>query len=275
MVYTPVVNWMFAALLVAANICCSYSQEHIDVKGAKGIAFIQGDISENKARENAINEAKKNALHKARITEHINAYEQLFSSQVNNDYAQFFSSDIQSEIQGAVASYSIVDETKSIHPTTTQVVYTVVMDADVIKYNTKADYSFRVQVDSLQPLYKNEDKLTFTVASTHDCYLTIFNITDHDASVLFPNCIETDQFIQKEVKTGFPRKKSKLDYILETERKTEMNRLIFVFTKQRLPYLAATGDEQLTEAEKIMTWIYTIPPDQRCIFYSQFHILKN
>lgn len=266
---------MFAAILFAANISCLYSQKHIEVKGAKGIAFIQGDISENKARENALNEAKKNALQKAHITEHINAYEQLFSSQVNNDFAQFFSSDLHSEIQGAVASFNIVDELKSIHPTTNQIVYTVVIDAEVIKYDTKADYSFRVQVDSIQPLYKNADKLTFTVAATHDCYLTIFNITDHDASVLFPNCIETDQFVPKEEKLSFPRKKNKLDYMLETERKSEMNRLIFVFTKQRIPYLAASGDEQLTEAEKIMTWIFTIPPDQRCIFFSQFYLIKN
>ncbi len=53
-----------------------------------------------------------------------------------------------------------------------------------------------------------------------------------------------------------------------------MNRLIFVFTKTRLVYLWAKGDAQTTTSEKILSWIYAIPPDQRCLIYQQFNVIR-
>jgi hypothetical protein len=266
---------MFAAILFAANICVCIAQDRIRVKGVVGSAYIYGDISENQAREKAIEEAKKEALKKAHIAENISAYEQLYTTQVNDNFAQFFSSDVQSEIQGAVDSCHITDEHKEINPTTNIIEYKVTLNAEVIKYDTKADYSFKVQVDSIQKLYKQDDKLTFSLKTTQNCYLTIFNITDHDASVMYPNVIEKDQFIPAETQYSFPRKSRLLDYVLETAKDQEMNRLIFVFTKKRIPYLAAKGEEQLTTKESILSWIYSMPPDQRCLFYQQFYILSK
>lgn len=265
---------MFAAIFFAANICFANAQERIKVKGARGMAYISGDVSENQAKERAINEAKIDALKKAHIAEHINASELLLSSQVNNDFAQFFNSDIRSEIQGAVTTYTIVKENKIVNPNINQIEYSVVIDAEVIKYKMRSDFTFKAEVDSVLPVYKNADNLKFSLKTTQDCFLTIFNITDHDASLMFPNIIEKDQQIRKEQKYKFPLESTLLDYALETDKKDEMNRLIFAFIKTRIPFLAAKGDEQLTDNEKIMTWIYSIPPDQRCTVYKQFHILK-
>lgn len=265
---------MFAAIFFAANICFCSAQEIIQVKAAFGMAYISGDVSENQAKERALNEAKIDALKKAHIAEHINASELLLSSQANNDFAQFFNSDIQSEIQGAVTTYSIVSEDKKVNSNINQIEYSVTIDAEVVKYKTKSDFTFKAEVDSVLPVYKNGDKLIFSMKTTEDCFLTIFNITDHDASVMFPNIIEKEQQIRKELRYGFPLKSVLLDYALETDKKDEMNRLIFVFTKTRISFLAAKGNEQLTDSEKIMTWIYSIPPDQRCVVYKQFHILK-
>lgn len=265
---------MFAAICIAANIYFCSAQEIIQVKAARGMAYISGDVSENQAKERAINEAKIDALKKAHIAEHINASELLLSSQVNNDFAQFFNSDIQSEIQGAVTTYTIVKEDKIINPNINQIEYSVLIDAEVIKYKTQSDFTFKAEVDSVLPVYKNSDKLIFSMRASQDCFLTIFNITDHDASLMFPNTIEKEQQILKEQQYRFPLKRTLLDYVLETNKKDEMNRLIFVFTKTRIPFFAAKGDEQLTDNEKIMTWIYSIPPDQRCTVYKQFHILK-
>lgn len=265
---------MFAAIWIAANICFCRAQEIIQVKDARGMAYISGDVSENQAKERAINEAKIDALKKAHIAEHINASELLLSSQVNNDFAQFFNSDIQSEIQGAVTTYTIVKEDKIVNPNINQIEYSVLINAEVIKYKTQSDFKFKAEVDSVLPVYKNSDKLIFSLKASQDCFLTIFNITDHDASVMFPNVIEREQQILKEQQYRFPLKWTLLDYVLETNKKDEMNRLIFVFSKIRIPFFAARGDEQLTDNERIMTWIYSMPPDQRCTVYKQFHILK-
>lgn len=100
-------------LLFATNFC--FAQKKITVKGIKGVGYIAGDVSENQARQNAINDAKVNALKQAGIEEHINTYQTLFSSQNSNDFSQFFSSDIQSEMQGAVESCKIISEEKTIN----------------------------------------------------------------------------------------------------------------------------------------------------------------
>jgi hypothetical protein len=267
-------TWMFAACILAANIYFCRAQDIIKVKDAHGVAYISGDVSENQAKQRAINEAKINALKKAHIVEHVNASELLLSSQVNNDFSQFFNSDIQSEIQGAVTTYTITNEDKKVNPNINQIEYSIVIDADVIKYKTQSDFEFKSEVDNVLPVYKSADNLKFSIKTTQDCYLTIFNITDHDASMMFPNIIEKDQKLQKETNYQFPLKSNLLDYTLETDKTDEVNRLVFVFTKTRMPYLAIKGDEQLTDNEKIMTWIYSIPPDQRCTVYKQFHILK-
>src|ERR1035438_6449104 len=118
-----------------------YSQKSINVKDITGTAFIDGDISPNKAKIDALNDAKINALKKAGIEEHINSYQMLFTSQAKNDYTQFFNSDIQSEIQGAVKTYKIKSERVYINSNNV-IVSEVIIDAWVIKYDSKPDIKF-------------------------------------------------------------------------------------------------------------------------------------
>lgn len=263
---------MFVTFIFVTNMC--FSQEIVSVKNAKGVSYIDGDISKNQARQNAINEAKIEALKKAGIGEFISSYETLFKSQVNNDFTQFFHSDIQSEMQGNIKSYFIKIDTVFYNKDVKQLEYNVIIDADVIKYNTKADPSFDAKIEGVKGAYNNQDKLTFSIKTTSDCYLTIFNITDHDASVMYPNAIEKNQFFLKDTLYKFPIASEQLDYELDAQKNKEANRLIFVITKQPIKYLDITGDAQLTETEKILTWIYSIMPDQRKVIYSQFEIVK-
>ncbi|MCI1640287.1 MAG: DUF4384 domain-containing protein [Bacteroidales bacterium] len=265
-------------ILIIANFCFCNAQtvpDIIQIKGAEGSAYIYGDVSENQAREKALEEAKIDALKKAHIAEQIGSYEQLYSCQTNNKFSQFFDSNVQSEIRGSILSYTIVSEGQKIDKDIDKIEYAIMIDAEVIKYKTAADYTFTAEVDKILPVYKNEDKLTFSLKTSQDCYLTIFNITDHDASLMFPNIIEKEQDIGKEKEYNFPLKSNIIDYVLETDKENEINRLIFVFTKTRIPYLSAEGDGQTTSREKIMTWIYTIPPDQRILIYRQFHIVRD
>ena len=103
-------NLLFALVLFLLTFNLS-AQKLVKVSGIKGVSYISGDVSVNQAKYSAINEAKINALKAAGIGENIKSYQLLFSSQEKNEYAQFFSSDIQSEIQGAVASYDIINQT--------------------------------------------------------------------------------------------------------------------------------------------------------------------
>lgn len=270
----PLLRAVLVIAWLAITSTC-FSQEIISVSDIKGIGYIAGDVSENQARQNALNEAKIEALKKAHVAEYINSYQTLFNSQANNDYSQFFNSDIQSEIQGAVKSYTIKNEKKQLNTQTDQIEYHVTIDAEVIKYETKADVSFEAIVDGIKGVYNNHDKLVFSLKTTKDCYLTIFNITDKDASLMYPNAMEKAQLFEKEKKYTFPLAADRLDYEMETTQKDkETNRLIFVFTKTPIAYLNISGEMQLTDVEKIFTWIYSIMPDQRRVEYFQFFIVK-
>ncbi len=248
-----------------------FSQKTTEVKDIKGTAFISGDVSPNQAKAQALNDAKINALKAAGIREHINSTQLLFTSQQKNDFSQWFSSDIQSEIQGAVQSYQVKGE-RVYCKSDFEIVSEVTIDASVIKYETKPDITFDAHIEGIKGAYNNDDKLTFSVKTTQACYLTIFNITDKEALVLYPNFYEKQIALNVSEQYKFPI--AKIDYTLHTDMKPqETNRLIFVFTKTAVPFIKM-NKEQVTTNENIFSWIYSIMPDQRKVEYLTLTIQK-
>jgi hypothetical protein len=240
-----------------------FAQKTTKVDNIAGSSAVAGDVSPNTARIQALNNAKINALKAAGIDEHINSYQILFSSQLKNDYTQFFSSDIQSEIQGAVRSYKINSE-KLYCKSAGEISYDVNIDATVVKYDTRPDPAFTANIGGVKGVYGNGDNLAFNLKATKDCWLTIFNITDKEALLLYPNDYEKQSELKKLENYSFPT--AKIDYTLGNEtKKDETNRLIFVFTKEFIPYIKT--NKQVTSHEDIFSWIYSIPPDKRKVEY--------
>ena len=247
------------------------AQKLVKVTGIKGISYISGDVSPNQAKSLALNDAKINALKAAGIGENIKSYELLFSSQEKNEYSQFFSSDIQSEIQGAVTSYDIINQA-TIKKNEIELYIEITINASVIKYETKPDNTFDAYIEGLKGVYNNHDKLVFTVKTTQPCYLTIFNINDVDATLMYPNSYEKQNPFKAIEVYKFPI--GQVDYELETSlNDTESNRLIFVFTKTAVPFIKMDKD-QLTTNDAIFNWIYSIMPDQRKVEYRSLIIQK-
>ena len=258
----------FLAFLLAFQVS---AQKQVKVSGIKGTAIISGDVSPNQAKLIALNDAKINALKAAGIGENIKSYQLLFSSQEKNEFSQFFSSDIQSEIQGAVSSYEITNQA-TVKKSDEILNIEITIDASVIKYETKPDNTFDAYIEGLKAVYNNHDKLTFTVKTTQDCYLTIFNITDVDATLMYPNNYEKQNSFNSIKVYHFPL--GQVDYSLETDLKEkESNRLIFVFTKTAVPFIKMDKD-QVTTNEAIFNWIYSIMPDQRKVEYRSLVIQK-
>lgn len=247
------------------------AQKTINVKDIKGIAYISGDISFNKAKDLALNDAKINALKAAGIAENIQSYQLLFSSQDKNEYSQFFSSDIQSEIQGAVESFVIKNQT-TIKKSEIELYIEITIDATVIKYDTKPDILFDAFIEGVKAVYNNHDHLVFSIKSSQPCYVTIFNINDTEATLMYPNSYEKSFSLKATELYNFPL--GKVDYQLETSLKDiETNRLIFVFTKTAIPFIKMDKD-QVTTSDAIFSWIYSIMPDQRKVEYRSLVIKK-
>jgi hypothetical protein len=249
----------------------STAQKIVKVTGVKGLAYITGDVSPNQAKVQALNDAKINALKAAGIGENIKSYQLLFTSQEKNDYSQFFNSDIQSEIQGAVESFSIVNET-TVKKSDFELYLEITIDAAVIKYETKPDITFDANIEGLKAVYNNHDNLSFSLTTSQNCYLTIFNINDSEATLMFPNAYERKNSLLAKQSYKFPL--GNVDYELETNLKDkESNRLIFVFTKTEIPFIKMDKD-QVTSSEAIFSWIYSIMPDQRKVDYQTIFIVK-
>lgn len=258
-------------VLMAVFPLASKAQEYIEIKGATGVGVLAGRISEEAARQDAINKAKLEALRMAGITEHLQSYELLFTSETDHDYSQFFSSDVHSEMQGTVVDVDIVSETRSLNPRSNLFEVEVTINAIVVKYDTRPDPAFNTRVTGIHAVYNNGDTLTFRVFSTLDAHLHIFNINDNEAYLMYPNPWEESKIIEAGSTKRFPF--GLVDYVLEKQTRTpEENRLIFVFTKQPVRFLDFINEAQETYSENIFKWIYSISPDMRHTNYQTFTI---
>jgi hypothetical protein len=247
------------------------AQETIVVGEARGKGIIAGRISEVEARQEAINNAKVEALRKAGVKENLQQYEMLFKSEVNHDFSEFFSSDIQAELNGAVQNYEVIKDEKKIDSTTGLFTVEVTISATVIIYSSKPDPAFNIRINGVKGVYNEGENLAFTIFSTKKAYLHIFNITDTEATVLYPNQWEKYKEIESERDIQFPM--GQVDYpMYASGKKPEMNRLVFVFTKEPILYLNYKGEDRVTNPESIFSWIYGMTPDLRRVEYITFTI---
>ena len=267
--YQKISKLLLCLFLFFINILSA--QQKSKVTNIKGTSLIVGDVSPNQAKIEALNDAKINALKKAGIVENINSNQLLFTSQKQNDYSQFFTSVIQSEMQGAIESYEIKSERINCL-NDNEIIYEASIDATVIKYDSKPDVSFDANIEGIKSVYNNDEKLSFDVTTTQTSYLTIFNITDKEAFVIYPNLYEKQMKLTQTSSYKFPIEK--IDYTLHTDLKIqETNRLIFVFTKKSIQFIKMDKDQNTTN-ENIFSWIYSITPDQRKIEYFTLSIQK-
>jgi hypothetical protein len=248
----------------------SFAQEVKHIKGAKGNYMISGSVSEEDAKMKALAEAKVNALKMAGVSENIKSYDMLFKSEIGSKYEEVFMSDIQSEIRGAVKDYTAtfskgLDEQKNFYIEAS-------IDADVILYKTSADPAFTVSVDGIKQGYQTGEKLSFTITPSINCFLNIFNIYDKNAALTYPNNYEKQQMLEAGKSYTFPLN-NKIDYPLErTTVDPEKNKLIFVFTKDHIPFIKYKGEEQTTSFEEVSSWLFSIPPDRRTNHFVSFVI---
>lgn len=260
---------VFLVLFFCSNIITA--QEIIKITNSKGIAFISGDVSPNQAKKNALNDAKLNALRAAGISESVRSFQTLYENQTNKDYQQFFTNNVQSEMQGNILSYEIINE-QTIQKSELELYVEITINASVVKYETLPDVNFDVDIEGIEAVYNNNDPLEFAIKTSQLSYLTIFNITDTEASVFFPNRVETANRLDPVKEYKFPL--GQIEYGLYTDlQNQEINRFVFVFTKSYIPFIKMDEELVTTEAS-IFNWIYSIMPDQRNVEYFNVIVKK-
>ena len=252
--------------LLHFNLTAQEKVKEIPLKNIQGTAIGNNNESLNQILQRAINNAKIEALKKAGIEENITSFTNYFQSENNNTYEELFTSDILSDIKGAVKNVEIIDTIKQFN-NYGLIDVQITINCIVVKYLSNKDLSFDVFVDGVGTYYPNETKLIFRVKSTKDAYANMFLFNETEAYQMFPSKYENSFILNKDTEYNFPT--DAVDYILYTDKKTEPHRLIMVFTKQEIPY---TGE---IEYKQIIDWIFSIPPDMRIIKSFSFSVVQE
>lgn len=245
---------------------------------AKG-SFISSDLTPEQTRAKAIEDAKRNALVKAGVSETVTFTDFSYKFEDNERFNEIFQAISSIQTGGEIIVDKILNESKTFNEYGNMVVE-VEIEATVYRHRQKADPTFLFSVEGIDEVYKNEDLLQFKFTPTQDGYLKTFNITEDECSVLYPyRDTQNPQYNDKTDKLFNAGETVQLPlhpaysegYFLEVDtpgKTEEFNILIFVFTKQNIPFI------EKPTFNNIMTWIYAIPPDERVTGQEGFVIKK-
>lgn len=269
------VRTLFIAFFSLILVPCSVAQKKIDVTSITGTAIVNDDITPRQAKNLALKEAKEEALRKAGIKENISTTNMLSTTQQKKKVKQNFVEISTVELNGAILNYTITDEKRSIDKFNNFKV-ALTINATVVKYKKKKDPSFEFKVTGINEYYKTGDTLSFKFIPYKNGYLKIFLISNDTSQIIFPYIsLANKQFsdvqnrlFEEDVPVQFPVL-TWMRYTLTSYKNREFNQLIFVYTKNNIPF------QKKITTSNIHSWIYSIPPDQRVIQNYIFEIRKS
>ncbi len=240
------------------------AKEKVTVKQVTGKAIIK-NITPEEARQKALRAAKIKALRKAGVSEKITETNVKRVKAQNSDIQKTFNSIATVAISGHVIDYEITHTKKDVDQFNNLYIE-VTINATVIKYDREQDPAFEIKVDNIHSVYREGEKLNFTVTSNNPGYLRIFLFEGKQKSTqIFPNQYEKKSFFPADTTISFP-KDEMLEYEVTTRKDKETNHLVFVFTKKEIPFMKKVN------YKNIINWIYRISPDQRRVKYKNFMI---
>ncbi len=240
--------------------------KEVKIEGVKGMAIGSTTESMEDVTARAINEAKTEALKRAGVAENIASYSDYFKSEEAGNYEELFTSDILSDIQGSVKDVEVIDVQRGFTQEGNLKIE-VTINCTVMKYETEKDIAFDAWIEGFKMFYPTGTPLTFTVKVSKNAWIKMFLISESEAYQLFPNDYESSFVMQANQIYDFPT--THIDYILETDKKSEIHRAIIVLLKEDIPYT------QSVEYKEIVDWIFTIPPDMRIIKTFGFSVVDE
>lgn len=251
------------------------SQKEISVT-ARG-SYEARDLTLEEVKNKAIDEAKKNAMVQAGIAENVQVSDFLYTFEDDEKFKEIFQSFVSTET-GAEIMVEDVEEIKRDINEFGNILIEVEISAIIYKHDDKKDPSLVIKVDGIKEYYVENDPLDFSFTPSKDGYLKIFNVTDASAFILYPYKDQAYSYMnddpewifRKNEKVRFPVNRNMEYYYFGIDneiKEKEYNLLIFVFTKENIPFM------EEVKVNNIMKWIYQIPLDERVV--EQYGIVVN
>ena len=273
-------NWSTAstkrwAVPISCFIFCLFSftlfaQKQVSVH-ASGTS-VSLDLTPKQALEEALAEAKKNALLKAGVAENLLVSNLMFDYGNEQNVKSYFHGISNSEVGANILVDSIHDDRRWFDSYGNMNV-SVEIEASVFTYDKPKDPAFFFDIEGLKEVYLDQEHIRFDFLPSADGYLTIFAFNEDESYMLYPFenkeydylSDESEHLFVKEEPVSFPIHPAyRNGYSIEMNDpvKDEASILLFVFTKKHIPWI----DGQVS-LESVRSWIYKIPMDQREILY--------
>lgn len=243
-------------------------------------SHIARDLTPEQTRTKAIENAKRNALIKAGVSESVSFTDFSYKYEDNEKFQEIFQAISAIQTGGEILVNKVISEERSFNEFGNMVIE-VEIEATIFKHKEKADPRFLFLVEGIDEVYKNKGLLKFTFTPTQDGYLKIFNVTDEETYLLYPYIDPKNPTLNEDPDHLFKKRKTVqfpihpaipegYETSISTPGKSqEFNILIFVYTKENIPFI-----EDVT-FKNMMKWIYSIPPDKRVTAQYGFVIKKN
>ena len=120
-------------------------------------------------------------------------------------------------------------------------------------------------------IYLDGEDFGFLVKSTYDSYLTVFDLLDTTAVLVYPRS-EGSKKIIRNSETKFPFEGNYTAVLSPGNVATsEPHRLLLIFTKEVYPFILHNLN-YYTSYEKLIGWVNSIEPNQKNVQYYGFQI---
>lgn len=259
-------------LFLATLWVCTASAQHekiqtVKVRGEYTLVLSSSNVTGLQAKELARKDAERQAIEKV-CGSRISVWDQV---EVSNAGETFNSLSVN-QMDGEIVEFDIIkedNEPSKIRPTET-IFY---CEAKVkVKRGVEPDPNFTASIAGVKNVYYDEDALAFSVTPYRDCYLKIFLFADAKTGYrIYPNLLESPMLLKQGALYSFPTNKMG-EYIIskDTDAPIEVNRLVFVFTKEERPFYHET-----TSRAEIERWMALIPNNEKYLYSVAFDIHKK
>ncbi len=258
---------LFILCLLSSSI---NAQKQVRVH-ANGIS-VSRDKTPKEALEEALTDAKKNALLKAGVSEKLVVSNLLYAYGNERNIETYFHGISNTELTANILIDSIHAERNKFDQYGNMII-SVEIEAVVYAYEKPNDPAFFFDISGLKEVYYENEYIAFSFRPSRNGYLTIFAFNENASFVLYPfenkeyNYLsdEKERLFVKEAMVSFP-----INMAYDPGYSIEMNGplgdeaslLLFVYTKKHMPWI----DEQIS-LESVRSWIYEIPMDEREVVY--------
>jgi hypothetical protein len=266
--YKIIILSLLLIILFSINYCYALPGKGLKetkIEGVLGQATGNEASSLEDVKKKAIHNAKIEALKLAGIEEEISSFQQLSKYETENEYNEFYSFEILSNIKGVIKDVEVVYENMAINEFGFIEVW-VEINAVIVEHKSKRDLHFDFWTDGFKSYYTDKEKLKFSIKPTKNAYLKVFVFSENDMIQLYPNSYESSILLQANRQYFFPYRN--IDYQIESDEDMGINHVLLVLLKEDIPFTKETTKKN------VYNWIMTLPLDIYQIKTIDFRVIK-